>query len=228
MNALMWLHIAGGSALLGTVAGRLRAQGRPASRPGRGLFFASMMVLGVTASILEPFRSPPGSPIGGIIVCYFVATSWTAARRRDGVPGRFERFACAVALPGAAARLLGRVHGLDDSGGPRPGLRLRRALPARGAARSQRDPCGLTPVQRICPPLVADVLRLLHRDRIILPRPAGRSAGGGSRLSRLVRAGLRPVWSMAFWLVRVRFSKGFAPSKRTAPCSGGGEFLLEI
>ena len=35
---------------------------------------------GITASLLEPFRTPPGSPVGGIMVCYFVLTSWVAAR----------------------------------------------------------------------------------------------------------------------------------------------------
>ena len=57
-----------------------------------------MLVLGITASILEPYRVPPGSPVGGIMVCYFVATSWVAARRRDGRTGWFEIIACAAAL----------------------------------------------------------------------------------------------------------------------------------
>src|SRR5262249_26333034 len=65
-----------------------------------GTWFAIVMVvLGITASILEPFRTPkPGSPITGLFVLYFVATSWVAARRRDGMIGKFEMFACAVAL----------------------------------------------------------------------------------------------------------------------------------
>jgi hypothetical protein len=32
------------------------------------------------------------------MVCYFVATAWMAARRRSGVPGRFEKIACAAIL----------------------------------------------------------------------------------------------------------------------------------
>ena len=87
MSALLWLHIAGGTVAL--AAGALAAFARKGGRlhgPAGGLFVAAMLVLGVTASILEPFRDPPGSPVGGIIVCYFVATAWTTARRRDGVP----------------------------------------------------------------------------------------------------------------------------------------------
>ena len=91
MNVLMGIHIAGGLLALpaGTLAVAARKGGRLHARAGT-VFFGSMLVLGITASMLEPFRDPPGSPIGGIIVCYFVATSWVAARRRDGTTGRFE------------------------------------------------------------------------------------------------------------------------------------------
>src|SRR5688500_13741214 len=99
MTAIMWIHIAGGSAALlaGTLAAVARKGGRLHAKAG-GWFVASMLVLGVTASLLEPYRTPPGSPIGGILVCYFVLTAWMAARRRDGVTGRFEMAACAAAL----------------------------------------------------------------------------------------------------------------------------------
>ena len=49
-----------------------------------------MLVLGVTAAILEPFRQPvPGSPVGGIMVCYFVAhlLGRRAPPRRDEPAG---------------------------------------------------------------------------------------------------------------------------------------------
>jgi hypothetical protein len=62
-----------------------------------------MLVLGVTASILGPLKTPPDSPLGGMLVCYFVATAWMAARRRDGRTGRFEIAACLFVLAAAAA-----------------------------------------------------------------------------------------------------------------------------
>ena len=127
MNILMWIHIAGGclAILSGAVAVAARKGGPLHARAGTW-FFASMLVLGVTAAMLEPFRSPPGSPIGGILVCYFVATSWVAARRRDGTTGRFEILACAAALGMAALMAWGGVHGnRDHARGPRPGVRLR-------------------------------------------------------------------------------------------------------
>src|SRR5206468_6448241 len=105
------IHIAAGitAILLGVVAVAVRRGGR--AHLAAGMWFAvAMIVLGVTASILEPFRTPkPGSPIVGLFVCYFVATSWVAARRRDGRTGKFEIVACIVALGTAAAMLWGAV-----------------------------------------------------------------------------------------------------------------------
>src|SRR5688500_3644227 len=75
MNGITWIHIAGGVMALaaGAVAIAARKGGGVHAAVG-GWFCASMLVLGVTASILAPFKSPPDSPISGIMVCYFVAT----------------------------------------------------------------------------------------------------------------------------------------------------------
>src|SRR5437763_2004201 len=104
MNSIRWIHIAGGiiALLLGAVAVGVRKGGRVHVSAGTW-FCVSMLVLGVTASILSPFKTPPDSPIGGIMVCYFVATAWMTARRRDGIPGRSEKIACAIVLVIAAA-----------------------------------------------------------------------------------------------------------------------------
>ena len=84
--------------LLGVIAVAARKGGLRHTQAG-SWFAIAMIVLGVTASILEPFRTPkPGSPITGLFVCYFVATSWVSARRRDGRTGKFEMLAAAVAL----------------------------------------------------------------------------------------------------------------------------------
>jgi hypothetical protein len=111
-QGIMSVHIAGGMVALasGTMAVAARKGGATHARAGT-FFFVAMLVLGVTASILEPFRSPPGSPVGGIMVCYFVATSWVAARRRDGTTGRFELFACTVAFGLAALMAWGAFAG---------------------------------------------------------------------------------------------------------------------
>src|SRR3954447_11246516 len=107
MNPVLPIHIAGGLAAiaLGTAAIAARKGGPLHARAGNG-FAAAVLVLGVTAAILEPYRPPPGSPLVGIFVCYFVATGWLAARRRDGTTGKFEWLPPprAPALPAARAR----------------------------------------------------------------------------------------------------------------------------
>ena len=99
MNAITWIHIAGGSAalLLGAVAIAVRKGGRLHARAGQG-FAIAMIVLGLTAAILYRMQEVPESGIGGLMVCYFIATSWMAARRRDGTTGKFEIGACAAAF----------------------------------------------------------------------------------------------------------------------------------
>lgn len=108
MNGITWIHVAGGmfALLSGAVAVAVR-KGDSMHVSAGTWFCVSMFVLGVTASILAPFKSPPESPIGGIMVCYFVATAWMAARRRSGTAGRFEKIACAIVLAMAAA-IIGR------------------------------------------------------------------------------------------------------------------------
>jgi hypothetical protein len=126
MNSILWIHIAGGMIALATGAAAV------AVRKGRGLhasvgvwFCASMLVLGVTASILSPFKTPPESPMGGIMVVYFVATAWMTARRRDGAPGTFEKVACAIVLSIAVAAIGAGIKAalsqVAPSGPPSPG-----------------------------------------------------------------------------------------------------------
>jgi uncharacterized membrane protein (UPF0136 family) len=120
VNAILIAHIAAGSiaVLAGYLAVTARKGGRVHALAGTW-FFGSMLLLGVTASVLEPFRTPqPGSPIGGIMVCYFVATSWMAARRRDGRPGLFEKIACGAVLAMAAAMIWGGISGTVALPGP--------------------------------------------------------------------------------------------------------------
>src|SRR5438045_3962104 len=117
-HILLWPHIAAGIAavVLGGVA-VVACKGGKLHVTAGTWFAASMLVLGVTASLLEPYRSPPGSPIGGILVCYFVATAWVAARRHDGTTGKFEIVACAAAI---ATAVLLAWFGLTTVTAPTP------------------------------------------------------------------------------------------------------------
>lgn len=220
MNILLWVHITGGilAILSGTAAAVARKGGPLHARAGTW-FFASMLVLGITAAILEPFRSPPGSPIGGILVCYFVATSWVAARRRDGTTGRFEIIACAAVLAGAALIAWAGLTGASTTPAGRGPLFVFAAvcllaglLDLNAILRAK-----LSPVQRIsrhlwrmCVAFFIATGSFFLGQQDVMPQ-----AVRGSAI--LFVLAFSPFALMAFWLVRVRIGKRFRGALRGAP-----------
>lgn len=209
MNALMSIHVAAGMIALvsGTAAVAARKGGAFHARAGTG-FFGSMLVLGVTASILEPFRSPPGSPIGGIMVCYFVATSWVAARRRDGTTGKFEIIACAAALGMAALMVWGGFTGATTPAGRGPVFIFAGVCLIAGLG-------DLNAILRAKLTLAQRISRHLWRMCFAFFIATGSFfLGQQNVLPEVVRGSpilfvlaFAPFAVMAFWLVRLRFAK---------------------
>jgi uncharacterized membrane protein len=220
MNAIMWVHIAGGMTALvaGAGAAMARKGGRLHARAGTG-FVVAMLVLGVTASILEPFRSPtPGSPIGGILVCYFVLTAWMTARRRDGMTGWFEKAACAAALGTGGLMIWSASTGATTPDGPGPvfvlgGVCLLAGLLDLNVVLRGR----MTPTQRlsrhvwrICLAFFIATGSFFLGQQDVLP-----AAVRGSPF--LFVPAFAPFGLMLFWLVRLRFAKMVGRLKLRAP-----------
>lgn len=224
MNAITWIHIAGGLTALvsGTVAVAARKGGGAHIHAGTW-FFVAMLVLGVTASILGPLKTPPDSPIGGIMVCYFAATAWMAARRRSGTPGRFEKIACAIVLAIAVAMIA-------------QGFKL--ALAPAGQVTGPPGPGAVFAIASIC--LLAGLLdlRWIIRGKLSATQRIARHLwrmcfaffiatgsfflGQQDVLPQAVRGSpflfvlaFAPFAVMLFWLVRVRFSKVLSGLKLT-------------
>ena len=221
MNLLMWVHIAAGILALpaGTMAVATRKGGRLHARAGT-VFFASMLVLGITAAILEPFREPePGSPVAGIFVLYFISTSWVAARRRDGTTGWFEIVACAAALFTAALMVWSAVmDGATTPAGPGviyalafvcllAGLLDLNAILRRKLTTAQRIARHLW---RMCFAFFIATGSFFLGQQDVLP-----AAVRGSPI--LFVLAFAPFGVMVFWLVRVRFAKAIARLKLRAP-----------
>lgn len=209
MNILLGVHIVGGLlALLSGAAAAAARKGGPLHARAGTWFFASMLVLGVTASILEPYRTPPGSPIAPLFVCYFVTTSWVTARRRDGTTGKFEIAACAAALGLAALIAWGGFTGATTPAGRGPvfalaGLCLLAGLLDLNAILRTR----LTPVQRIarhlwrmCVAFFIATGSFFLGQQQVLPQ-----ALRGSPI--LFVLAFAPFALMAFWLIRLRLGK---------------------
>jgi hypothetical protein len=228
MNAITWIHIAGGVLALvtGAVAVAVRKGGSTHARVGIG-FCVSMLVLGITASILAPFKTPPDSPVGGIMVCYFVATAWMTAHRRSGTPGRFEKIACAtvlliaIAIIGEGVRLA--LSPTPPSAPPGPGvlLALGGLCLLAGLADLRFILRGkLSSTQRIsrhlwrmCFAFFIATGSFFLGQQDVMPR-----AVRGSPI--LFVLAFAPFALMLFWLVRVRFSKGVSRLKMPEPGSG--------
>lgn len=223
MSAVTWIHIAGGAVALaaGALALAVRKGGRIHGSAGNW-FFVAMLVLGITASILGPLKEKPESPIGGMIVCYFVATAWMAARRRTGVPGRFEKVACGIVLLMAAFTFAGGYQMSQLPPDPEP--------PGPGVVFAMATICLLaglgdlrwilrgtiTPTQRIsrhlwrmCFAFFIATGSFFLGQMDVLP-PALRV------MPLLLVLAFLPFVLMAFWLIRVRFARTGLPRLRPA------------
>jgi predicted membrane protein DUF2306 len=221
MNILMWIHIAAGILALpaGTIAVAARKGGRLHALAGNW-FFGSMLVLGITASILEPFREPdPGSPMAGLFVLYFVATSWVAARRRDGTTGRFEIIACAVAFMTAALMIWAAFAGTSTTPvGRGPVFAIAALCLLAGMLDLNAILRGkLTAKQRVarhlwrmCIAFFIATGSFFLGQQDVLP-----AAVRGSPI--LFVLAFAPFGVMAFWLVRLRFAKAIARLKLRVP-----------
>jgi uncharacterized membrane protein len=118
MDGLTLFHVVAGSlALLAGAAALSFRKGGPSHGRAGTIFFASMLALAGTGALIAAVKPERGTAVIGIFTCYLVASSWLAARRREGMAGGLERVGLAVALTCAAAMLgLGLLASASPSG----------------------------------------------------------------------------------------------------------------
>jgi hypothetical protein len=208
------IHIAGGLIALGAGAAAIAVRKGGALHASAGTWFcAAMLVLGVTAAILEPLRKVPGSPMGGIMVCYFVLTAWMTVRRRDGRPGWIEKIACAAALGTAAMMAWGGFTGATTPAGPGPVFALAGVCLLAGMGDLNAIlRAKLTPTQRLsrhlwrmCFAFFIATGSFFLGQQDVLP-----TAVRGSPI--LFVLAFAPFAVMLFWLARLRIGNAFARS----------------
>lgn len=112
----MLIHIVGGATALlsGAAALFLRKGSRWHGKAGT-LFFGAMSVMASTGTVIAALKPERGTALIGIFTCYLVATSWSAARNRDGRPGGLERIALFVGLACAVTLFALGWLGTSDS-----------------------------------------------------------------------------------------------------------------
>jgi uncharacterized membrane protein len=225
VTPLLAVHVAAGIAALplGAAAFALPKGGPGHRRAGTG-FALSMLVLGASAALLEPYRVPPGSPVSGIMVCYFVATAWVAARRRNGETGRFEIAACASAWLLAAAIGWGALTGATTPAGRGPVFALALLCLLAGSLDLNavlRRP--LSPRQRLARHSwrMGFAFFIATGSFFLGQQKALPAAVRGSPI--LLALAFAPLAAMLFWLVRLRFAKTDGRSAgRPGAAPGGG------
>ena len=227
MDGLTLFHVAAGSAALlaGGAALAVRKGGRLHAKAGT-IFFAAMLAMAGTGALIAALRPERGTAVIGIFTCYLVATSWLAARRRDGGAGGFERAGLAVALACAAAMLASAcsprpARAAGSTACRRPPIirslsspRWRRASTstsscAAGSPRHQRIARHLW---RMCAALAIAAFSFFLGQQDEFP-----AAWRG--LAIWFVPPFAVLAAMAFWLVRVRFTAAFgrpAPNRQSA------------
>ncbi len=209
MNLILWAHVAAGSVALlsGTAAAAARKGGSLHARAGTW-FVGSMLLLGASAAILAWLQEQANMGLGGLFTCYFVLTSWVAARRRDGRTGRFEMGAAAAAFAAAALMAWSAFNGATTPVGPGPTFVLAFLCALAGAGDLRAALRGkLTPAQRLsrhlwrmCLAFFIATGSFFLGQQDVMP-----AAVRGSPV--LFVFAFAPFAIMAFWLVRIRFAK---------------------
>jgi hypothetical protein len=211
------IHIVGGSVALIAGAGGLIATKGGRWHAGIGtIFFGAMLVMGLTGAVVAALKPERGTTVIGILTCYLVVTSWSAARRRDGRPGPIELGGLVVALGCVTALVLLGLSGLSDPRGRVDSLpwqvhfvfgalvALAAALDLNFILRGQ-----LSGVQRIGRHLwrMATALLIATTSFFQGQQDEFPEAWQGAFIWSL--PGYAVLAAMLFWIVRVRFGKGW-------------------
>lgn len=113
-SILLFAHIAGASVAMVAGAGALVfRKGATLHRAAGVIFVVSMVVMLTVAAVTSPFLPDPqpGQVYGSIFVIYLVATAWMAVKRPEGQVGRFELWACVLAVLLGVAGIVGALLG---------------------------------------------------------------------------------------------------------------------
>lgn len=218
MDALMLFHITVGSTALlsGAVSLSLRKGSRRHGKAGTW-FLASMLAMASTGAVIAVTRMERGTAVIGVLTCYLVVTSWTAARDRSGMAGRLEVvMALPVALGCAAAMLAFGLMSAGSETGRFDSLPSAAHFPfavvaaiaaaldfsfllrgrLTGAQRTARH------LWRMCAAFFIAAMSFFFGQQDEFPRALQGPAWFVPPLAILA--------TMIFWIVRVRFTKAFA------------------
>lgn len=213
-NALLFLHIAGGTvALLAGFVAVTARKGEPVHRAAGNVFFVSMLIMAGVAAGVSPFvpEFVPVNITASGLALYLVITSWVTVKRPEAGVGIFETVAMLFAVGFAAvAALFGRTTG-DPILYVFAGVAALAALSDFTMLRRR----GLTGVPRIA-------RHLWRMCGAFLIASVSFFLGQADEIPAVLRGplttvlGLAPLGFLLFWIVWVRFSRVFRDAPNTS------------
>jgi hypothetical protein len=217
MHPLLPIHIvAGGVTLLAGAAALIVRKGSPLHARTGTWFFASMLAMAGTGSVIALSMPERGTATVGILTCYLVATSWISVRRRDGIAGPSEAAGLLVALACAASFLTIGLLGLQEPDGKLDKLPAQVHFPFGGLAvlaaaldlnfLLRREISGLQRIAR----------HLWRMSAALLIATFSFFLGQQGNMPEFIQGSpllyvppLAVLAAMIFWIFRVRFSRAF-------------------
>ena len=234
MSPILAVHIAGGT--MGLVTGAAALIFRKGSRwhalAGK-VFVASMLTMAAGATYLAIQKHESGNIGGGILTFYMILTAWLTARRRDGTTSKFDWLAMLIPLALGSLTWISGVQKLRTTGPPADGvpggmnifLGSVMLLAAAGDVRMLLRG-GVSGTKRIARHLWRMCFGLFIASGSFFLGPSNRplrflsSVGlrqhffkAMLRQEVLIFLAVLPLLMLIFWLVRVRFTKGFQKSE---------------
>jgi len=121
-SPILIFHILAGTigCISGAVAVSFR-KGSPRHTQSGSVFTVSMLTLAVTGTYLAFITATPGNIFGGTLTFYLVATSWIAARRKEGEITHFDRASLLVSSSIVAVTLIYAIQAAQSPDGKKYG-----------------------------------------------------------------------------------------------------------
>jgi uncharacterized membrane protein len=216
MEAILPIHIAAGTAsvLTGAAALLLRKGGRSHRLAGT-VFVAAMLIMSATIVLLAAMKTLSAGDVGAaVLTIYFVATAWVTVRRKGRRTGVFEivAFALAVLLAGGILNsAIALATGAREAENPViTGVSFVLAGFMALAAAGDLSVVlrrGISGGQRIARHLWRMCLGLFIAVGSFAAQGAEALPDGVPRVELLLASMVLVLGAMAYWLVRVLFTK---------------------
>ena len=220
VSPILLFHICGGTlgVLSGTVAIFLRKGSRRHALAGT-VFVVSMLALGASGAYMAILKMEPGNILGGVFTCYLVATSWIAAKRKEFRTGIFDWGALLLV---SGLTIVEMTFGLEAATSPTglkygypPGpyflIGAVALIAATGDVRMLVRH-GISGTQRIARHLWRMCFAFFIASASVFLARAHLFPAFMRRTGTLYLLSLFPLILMIFWLIRIRFARGFKSS----------------